>query len=75
MEDITRIAIPSLRPPVGREGVRHPSLNPGDMRCAAVKPRQVYTGTNMIGVATMHKSNAVPVFTTEEAESLSAMRR
>jgi len=34
-----------------------------------------YTGTEMLGVATMHKSNAVPVFNTESARDISNMRR
>ena len=40
------------------------------------KPVQkVYTGDAMIGIATLHKSNAVPVFTVEEAVDISNMRR
>jgi len=39
------------------------------------KPEQVYTGTNLIGIATMHKSNMVPVFRKEDAEAISSMRR
>lgn len=36
---------------------------------------KVYTGTKVIGIATMHKSNAVPVFSDEEAVEISRMRR
>jgi len=36
---------------------------------------KVYTGTNMLGIATMHKSNAVPVFNSESAVEISNMRR
>lgn len=39
------------------------------------KPSPTYTGKNMLGVATMHKSNMVPVFSTEDAEAISKMRR
>lgn len=39
------------------------------------KPSQTYTGTKMIGVATMHKSNMVPIFSDEEAEAVARMRR
>lgn len=39
------------------------------------KPSQVYTGTKMIGVGAMHKSNLVPVFSAEEAEDMAKMRR
>ena len=38
-------------------------------------PEKVYTGTNIVGIATMHKSNAVPVFSDEEAVDISKMRR
>lgn len=34
-----------------------------------------YTGTSMIGIATLHKSNAVPVFAEEDAKDISSMRR
>ena len=36
---------------------------------------KVYTGTAIVGIATMHKSNAVPVFSDEEAVDISKMRR
>jgi len=35
----------------------------------------VYTGTLVKGIATMHKSNAVPVISQQEAEDISKMRR
>lgn len=35
----------------------------------------VYTGTKMMGIATLHKSNAVPVFSQEDAVEISRMRR
>lgn len=38
-------------------------------------PKKEYTGTAILGIATMHKSNAVPVFNTEQAEEISRMRR
>jgi hypothetical protein len=34
-----------------------------------------YTGTAMKGIGTLHKSNAVPVFTDEEAKDQATMRR
>jgi hypothetical protein len=42
---------------------------------AVLKPSPVYTGTKVKGIATMHKSNAVPVFSDEEAIDISKMRR
>jgi hypothetical protein len=38
-------------------------------------PPKVYTGTMVKGIATMHKSNAVPVFSDEQAVDISKMRR
>ena len=42
---------------------------------ATLAPAKVYTGTKVKGIATMHKSNAVPVFSDEEAIEISRMRR
>lgn len=39
------------------------------------KPAPVYTGSKMIGVGTMHKSNMVPIFSDDEAKDISTMRR
>lgn len=42
---------------------------------AILAPAKVYTGTKVLGIATLHKSNAVPVFSSEEAVDISKMRR
>ena len=42
---------------------------------AVLKPSPVYTGTKVKGIGTMHKSNAVPIFSDEEAIEISSMRR
>ena len=34
-----------------------------------------YTGDKLLGIATMHKSNMVPVFDSKSAEDISKMRR
>ena len=34
-----------------------------------------YTGDKIIGIGTMHKSNAVPIFSNDEAKDISSMRR
>lgn len=53
----------------------YPSLN-SDVGGVAAKPEpKVYTGTLIKGIATMHKSNAVPVFNSEQAEEIARMRR
>ena len=64
-----------LETPVGRTNTHHiPSLNTvGGV--AVLAPAKVYTGTKVKGIATMHKSNAVPVFSDEEAIDISKMRR
>jgi hypothetical protein len=63
-----------LSTPVGRTNTHHiPSLNTGGN--ATLAPAKVYTGTKVKGIATMHKSNAVPVFSDEEAVEISRMRR
>lgn len=58
-----------------RETPKINSLNSwvtGAVNCA--KPMQ-YTGDKMLGIGTMHKSNAVPVFSSDEAADLASMRR
>jgi len=41
----------------------------------ATKPSPTYTGTNVVGIATMHKSNMVPIFSSDEAKDVASMRR
>ena len=41
---------------------------------AKVEPK-MYTGTKIIGIATMHKSNMVPIFNEEAAIEVAQMRR
>jgi hypothetical protein len=38
-------------------------------------PEKVYTGTEMLGIGQLHKSNAVPIFRQQDAEDLAKMRR
>ena len=38
-------------------------------------PDKVYTGDKIKGIGTMHKSNAVPIFSDQEAVEISKMRR
>lgn len=43
---------------------------------ACAKPEEkLYTGGNLLGIATMHKSNMVPIFKAEDAEDIARMRR
>ena len=50
------------------------SLNSGCMVATGTEERK-YTGTLIKGVATMHKSNAVPVFNDEQYKDVASMRR
>lgn len=61
---------------VRRETPHYPSLNGGvDSGAASLAPQKVYTGTKIKGIGTMHKSNAVPIFTDDEAHDIAHMRR
>ena len=63
-----------LAPPPGRETPFIASRDTGWVAC--VKHRdQEYTGTKVKGIGTMHKSNAVPIFSDEQAVDISKMRR
>ena len=60
--------------PPGRETVATPSQDTGWVPCVKVRDQE-YTGTKIKGIGTMHKSNAVPVFSDDEAKDISSMRR
>jgi hypothetical protein len=65
----------SLPTPVGRSNTHHiKSLNSG-AGVATLVQAKVYTGTKIKGIGTMHKSNAVPIFSDEEAVAIANMRR
>jgi hypothetical protein len=52
-----------------------PSLDTGITGPVTVKQGQKYTGDKILGIGTMHKSNAVPIFSDEQAKDISKMRR
>ena len=58
-----------------RETPNYPSLSNGMCGFAPKKEPQKYTGTLIKGIATMHKSNAIPIINKEQAEEVSKMRR
>ena len=60
--------------PYRRETPHYPSLNSG-FHDTAAKPKQTYTGSAMLGIGTLHKSNAVPIFSQEDAMEQARMRR
>ena len=64
----------SLVIPAGRGTDHIPSRSTG-IGTAVKADIPVYTGDKMIGIGTLHKSNAVPVFSDEEAQDISKMRR
>lgn len=59
-----------------RETRQYPSLV-SSQPSACTKPVEPmrYTGTNIIGIGTLHKSNAVPIFSENEAKDQATMRR
>jgi len=64
----------SLKIPEGRNTTAHiKSVDTGGN--ATLAPAKVYTGTKVKGIATMHKSNAVPIFSDEQAVDIARMRR
>lgn len=52
-----------------------PSLGEWVTGPCSSKPAPTYTGTKIVGISQMHKSNAVPVFSNEEAIEVARMRR
>lgn len=68
----------SLSPKMGTSRLaqteKPPSLVTPGGSCGKKEPT-VYTGSKILGIATMHKSNSVPVFSSDEAIEISKMRR
>lgn len=64
-------------PPVTRQTpeIKSSFSTTGLSNACAKKAPNVYTGTAILGVAVMHKSNVVPVFSKEDAIAISSMRR
>lgn len=68
-------SLPVPRTPIGREAPKIASLNSWVTGAVNVKQTQQYTGDKIIGIGTMHKSNAVPIFNDQQAKDISTMRR
>jgi hypothetical protein len=64
-----------LSTPAGRTTPKIKSLDTGHTGAVTVKQIPQYTGTKILGIGTMHKSNAVPIFSGDEAKDISTMRR
>ena len=66
----------SLDTPIGRTNTHHiKSLDTGHSGPVSSKPTPKYTGSKMLGVGQLHKSNAVPVFCDQDAIDIARMRR
>lgn len=63
--------------PYRREVPSYPSRQTSDVIAGNCfkKESQRYTGTLIKGIATMHKSNAVPIIGKEDAKEIARMRR
>lgn len=66
-------SVPKSQPPQSTVEQRRSLMTPGGS--TALKLVVKYTGTAMLGIATMHKSNAIPVFDSKTAVEVSSMRR
>lgn len=59
-----------------RDTPNYPSVTSAPSADSCAKPNRVsYTGTLVKGIATMHKSNAVPIINDQEATDIANMRR
>lgn len=66
--------LPKLSIPEDRNPYNVPSLNSVHYDTFK-KDNKKYTGDNLLGIGTLHKSNAVPVFSKEQAQDQATMRR
>lgn len=65
----------TLSAPPGRSMTTHIKSHDSGLGNAVKKDVPVYTGGNIVGIGTLHKSNAVPIFSDREAKEISSMRR
>jgi len=74
---IETVKFPKLTIPADRNPYSIKSVDSGRGQANWNRKDRVtqYTGTAMKGIGTLHKSNAVPVFTDEEAKDQASMRR
>ena len=70
------LASPVVTKPFVREITNYPSHQTNlPMSCTKPIEGKRYTGDKMLGIGTLHKSNAVPIFSSEEAKDQASMRR
>lgn len=65
----------NLAPPPGRSTTANIKSLDSGLGNALKKDVPVYTGDKIVGIGTMHKSNAVPIFSDSQAKEISSMRR
>ena len=66
----------NLSSPTDRASTKHiPSLDTGHTGAVRTKDIPKYTGTELIGIGQLHKSNGIPIFRKQDAEDLARMRR
>lgn len=72
----SRKVFEAYKPPIAQHRMtqRHPSLMSHGGNCSK-REINVYTGDYMVGIATMHKSNLVPVGRGDNPVDYSTMRR
>jgi hypothetical protein len=69
-----KVWTPPVNPRVA-EIKKFASVDTGHKGAVTIKQPMQYTGDKIIGIGTMHKSNAVPIFNDEAAKDISKMRR
>lgn len=72
-KDLRSIPCGPLRP--GAEDYKKIESKNSGLTVATKQQANVYTGDNIIGIGTLHKSNAVPIFSEDHAIDLATMRR
>ena len=75
--DHRSVAQPGSASGLGPEGRKFKSCHSDQFynSSMAKKEEKIYTGDEIIGIATMHKSNAVPIRGKKQAEEVAKMRR
>lgn len=69
----TKLIIPKV--PEDRSTKHIKSVDSGHLGAVNIRKPMQYTGDKIVGIGTMHKSNAVPIFSDKEAKEISSMRR
>jgi hypothetical protein len=68
-----KLVIPKV--PEHRSTKHIKSVDSGHLGAVTSRMPMQYTGDKIMGIGTMHKSNAVPIFSDKEAKDISSMRR